>query len=1412
MTVVESYAVRSIRSGIVVCLFAVAAVGARPVAAQGPEVVGQWSPVIAWPHIPVSAANLPDGRIVTWSASRETAFPNNGEFFTHSAVYDPASDTFVTTNNPHNDIFCAGISLTEDGSVMVTGGRQVNRRTGAFDPQTLLWSRRSDMGFPRWYGSQLTLPNDEVVAVFAQGAGPVVERYSEPVDRWIALPGMEMNTAAAEQGATNSGGANNGGTNSQWWSFLHVAPDGRVFQSGPWPTMHWYDAEGSGDIEAAGTRLDADQTRAFGTSTMYDVGKVLVVGGQDRKAPEASSREAIRMDISGAAPVVSRAADMAFKRTNHDAIVLPDGNVIVIGGNENAKLFNDQTSVFEPEIWDPASDQWTRMAPHVVPRNYHSVGLLMKDGRVLSGGGGLCGNCPENHQDAEIFSPPYLFGPGGAPAVRPTISSSPGTVRAGESHAVTATPGISAFNMIRLAGVTHSTNTDSRFVPVSFSEDAPGEYTVFLEDNPNVLVQGYYWLFAVDASGVPSIGETIQVLRDTQPSDSPVAYEVFHGSWSALPDMDALTPETSGNTDDFTLEVRLRENDYALRFRTRFFVATDGDYSFATLSDDGSKLWIDETEVVDNDGAHGLQRADGTISLTAGYHDVELQYFNAGGAGQLAVRWSGPGFVETSFDGRDVGDVQIPIAFVEAVETQPGPIDSTITWSALAQGAGEVDYDWSFGDGNSVTTTSASVSHTYTQPGRYTVVVLASDKAGQQVSQQFVQVVHAASFLAEAPRHSSTVALDDSQGGDLIWNVNPDQDTFTVIDGDGNVITEQPTGANPWAVAHNPDAAEAWIVNKQSATVSIYDAALFVLIDTVTLPRASRPHGIVFADGAAFVALEASGQVWRIDGDLVTPIDVGPRPKHLSIDPQSGKLLVSHFVTPPLPGEAGIAPVVDQDGQSYGAWVTPIDAATLTVGPPIVLGHNDSAPTEHSGPGIPNYLGPAVIAPTGTMAYVPSKQDNVLGGVMRSGEDLRFDQTVRAVSSHIDLTTLSENRSARVEHDDASVATDSTFGPYGVHLFTLLEGNRQVVVNDAALGTELGRIQVGRAPQGIVRSSSNRLYVHNFMDRTMTIIDVDALVRGGAMTSVSEVALADSTSNELLDPEVLVGKQLFYDASDDRLAAFDYMSCASCHKEGEQDGRVWDFAGAGEGLRNTISLVGRGGPEHGMIHWTGNFDELQDFEGQIRSFGGGTGLMDDAHFFEGSRSEPLGDQKTGFSADLDALAAYMESLTTVRQSPFRLAGWSDTRASRGRSEFVLAGCNSCHSGDALTDSATGARHDVGTLSESSGDRLGDTLDGLDTPSLQGVWATPPYLHDGSAATLEDAITRHESAEALSEESVEEIAYYLRTVENRANPASACAAAGNPASGLPLGSIMMVVFAGLVARRSSRRGRRNVAQS
>ena len=110
---------------------------------------------------------------------------------------------------------------------------------------------------------------------------------------------------------------------------------------------------------------------------------------------------------------------------------------------------------------------------------------------------------------------------------------------------------------------------------------------------------------------------------------------------------------------------------------------------------------------------------------------------------------------------------------------------------------------------------------------------------------------------------------------------------------------------------------------------------------------------------------------------------------------------------------------------------------------------------------------------------------------------------------------------------------------------------------------------------------------------------------------------------------MLAGKQIFYNAQDPRMNRDGYLSCASGHLEGGEDGRVWDFTDRGEGLRNTSSLLGRWGTGQGRLHWTANFDEVHDFEQDVRSNFSGTGFMCDLDFHSGTRSQPLGDAKAG---------------------------------------------------------------------------------------------------------------------------------------------------------------------------------------
>jgi mono/diheme cytochrome c family protein len=267
------------------------------------------------------------------------------------------------------------------------------------------------------------------------------------------------------------------------------------------------------------------------------------------------------------------------------------------------------------------------------------------------------------------------------------------------------------------------------------------------------------------------------------------------------------------------------------------------------------------------------------------------------------------------------------------------------------------------------------------------------------------------------------------------------------------------------------------------------------------------------------------------------------------------------------------------------------------------------------------------------------------------------------------------------------------------------------------------------------------------------------------------VATWASITVEKLAPQVLLGKQLFYDALDTRLARDAYISCASCHNDGGQDGRTWDPTGFGEGLRNTVNLRGRAGGE-GFLHWSTTFDEVQDFEGQIRNLAGGSGLMSNALFNAGTRSQPLGDAKAGLSPDLDALAAYVASLNAFAQSPWRAAGGALTPAAAlGKQVFQAKGCASCHGGAAFTIRGNANPQDIGTIDADSGSRLGGPLTGIDVPTLRDVWATAPYLHRGQAATLADAVRAHPGAN-VAESDLPNLVAYLSQIGSQEGTSSA----------------------------------------
>ena len=291
--------------------------------------------------------------------------------------------------------------------------------------------------------------------------------------------------------------------------------NGYVFQAGPSKAMNWYGTTGSGSQMAAGLRA-SDTDSMTGDAVMYDAvaGKILTVGGSPdyQNSYATSNAHVITIGNPGSYPIVTTINSMWFARAFANGIVLPDGTVFITGGQTYAMPFKDTNAILTPELWDPKTTKFFKMAPNNTHRTYHSVGLLIPDGTVSSGGGGLCGSCSTNHFDGQFYSPSYLFlNDGVTRAPRPVISSlSTSTVKVGASNTITMQSAVSSLSMIRMCATTYTVNTDQRRIPLTPTVKWL-EYTIWIPGDAGVAVPGCWMLFAMDGNGVPSYVKTVLV-------------------------------------------------------------------------------------------------------------------------------------------------------------------------------------------------------------------------------------------------------------------------------------------------------------------------------------------------------------------------------------------------------------------------------------------------------------------------------------------------------------------------------------------------------------------------------------------------------------------------------------------------------------------------------------------------------------------------------------------------------------------------------------------------------------------------------------------------------------------------------------------------------------------------------------
>ncbi len=500
------------------CMAGYLAAQANPAAAQ---VKGSWSAVIPMPNIPVAAAVLPNGKVLTWSSNNEFSFEGDigtSASQTHTALFDPATQqsTLRIVKNTLSDMFCPGITVLSDGRVLVNGGSS-SANANLYDPKTDTWSAAASMNIARGYNADVMLSDGSVLTLGGSWVGASKDRIGEVWSAeagWSTRPGISSAPITGRDPEDVSLGRVYRGDNHMW---LFAVSDGLVFHAGPSAQMSWITTSGNGAMASAGTRGD-DGYSMNGQAVMYDVGKILKTGGGPAYQNAAATANTYVIDINKAVAdlnnpvVVRKTAPMAYPRSFANGVALPGGQVLIVGGQTYATLFSDDRAVLVPELWSPASETFTQLAPMKTPRTYHSTALLLPDARVFVAGGGLCGGgCTANHENAEIFSPPYLFNPNGTAAVRPAIKTAPTSALLGSTVSVTADTANLKFDAVRISATTHTVNNDQRRIPLAVTAGANNTYRLKIPGDPGVVPPGYYMLFGINAQSTPSVAKIVKI-------------------------------------------------------------------------------------------------------------------------------------------------------------------------------------------------------------------------------------------------------------------------------------------------------------------------------------------------------------------------------------------------------------------------------------------------------------------------------------------------------------------------------------------------------------------------------------------------------------------------------------------------------------------------------------------------------------------------------------------------------------------------------------------------------------------------------------------------------------------------------------------------------------------------------------
>ena len=485
------------------------------------------------PDFAIDAIALPTGKILLISKPTELQTVGGQDYGT-AHVWDPETGESRSMPPPAPptpstlapgtpavglvNLFCAGHSLLPDGRVVIAGGQlsvgadPVRGLYGlwTFNPFSNggwgSWTTQPSMRHGRWYPTLTTLADGRVVIMSGLDETGVTNATDTEVE--VFTPSTNINGVGTL--------ALRGSHPMDLYPRNHLLPDGRILMGAPGrpaildPTdWSWTDLPNHADGWYGNWSTGVLRPFAPGANST----ELMLLGGS--QVGQTSTPAAWKLDTDR--PEAGfRAAPHTLKRarSHHNTVLLPDGSMVTVGGGLGIDL--DPTGpglyadpVFSSELFSPTTGAWTEGPPQTQARTYHSVALLLPDGRVLSAGD----DRGERRNDsttwrAEYYSPPYLFN-----GARPVLASAPTAVPYGSVLPISSPQAseVRKVVLMSLSSVTHGVDTGQRAIELPFSVPGGDRIIATTPTNRNIAVPGYYTMFIVNANGVPSQGKLVRL-------------------------------------------------------------------------------------------------------------------------------------------------------------------------------------------------------------------------------------------------------------------------------------------------------------------------------------------------------------------------------------------------------------------------------------------------------------------------------------------------------------------------------------------------------------------------------------------------------------------------------------------------------------------------------------------------------------------------------------------------------------------------------------------------------------------------------------------------------------------------------------------------------------------------------------